>query len=970
MVTTGKKPRLDTQPAPASSADALKPIQLQRRRVWRACESCRRKKIKCDGREPTCSQCSASKTNCVWVQTRDRAALSRHYVQELEQRLVQMESILTQVAPVVELIGQSPNGIMLPNGTQVSGQAARQTTPPGMSSAMSLDTSTNQPPAGLKPESEDTQRNACGIKKAVPRETAENDDDVVDNFGRLTLDEHGHLRWIGGSSAMALVQSFRQLSANRPSPPDTPESDVTDETRPTVNMLYFPPGLGFGKVHALPGAHEVEWPERDLADKLIDAYFERFHFLLPVLDKISFLEDYNRLMDENASHDEAGFMSVVFAVFACAARFVEDPRLTEGVSAEEGGVGMIYYERAMILYYIGNTQGNTQLAQVQAFVLLASFLCSVNCLPQAWLLVGQAVRTAQDLGLHRSPRQLRLKLVKKELRRKVWWSVYVLDRMLAVALGRPLGIEDVDCDVELPLAIDDDDLRSYFDHEDSMKDSGPSLMSGFIALVNLTKKAGLILRSVYGLHNCRDNMTEEELAAVQLQIDVFDAELNHWCSELPAAFKSNPSDPKEVTMGAVLCSTYYAILITLHRKVMPTRTTQGNASSTSFAKAVAAARSCIMLAPSIKDAIPCSHHLSIFIQYLFSSAVIILLCVINSNPDEAAAQTVMGEVDNCIQALGTQEGRWPGASRCKMILEELVKVTEQARANAVKKKQEMKVEPATPALSERPAFRKIAKKPTSRPSSRVRASERLENSPGSSYAPSDHSFPSPISAGGRNLKRSHDEAANTDATSIASSSPMQLPPHGSFNYPAHYPAPPGTIDPSLFGASDPSQSAGVTVHDFAPQYSSHGQTIPMYAGPSATQPNWNLQAIDPRDNQPQQQQSFGYSGQGFGNANGNSMGSGSMDPSLLFPVQSGTSGPPSAVDRSTPPGSTPPGMFDLSGIDFAGLDFLQNFTPGGYTNEPTDMDTFWQNFGSEPLQQQPFGALADNGGGVNFESHG
>lgn len=122
-------------------------------------------------------------------------------------------------------------------------------------------------------------------------------------------------------------------------------------------------------------------------------------------------------MDEDGNHDDAGFVSVVFAVFACAARFVDDPRLTDGVTAEEGGVGMIYYERcvvwpqrlrssvdmlqsAMILYYIGNTQGNTQLAQVQAFVLLASFLCSVNCLPQAWLMVGQAVRTAQDLGLH------------------------------------------------------------------------------------------------------------------------------------------------------------------------------------------------------------------------------------------------------------------------------------------------------------------------------------------------------------------------------------------------------------------------------------------------------------------------------------------------------------------------------------------------------------------------------------------
>lgn len=77
----------------------------------------------------------------------------------------------------------------------------------------------------------------------------------------------------------------------------------------------------------------------------IEAYFERFHFLLPVLDKISFLEDYRKLMEEDGNHDDAGFVSVVFAVFACAARFVDDPRLTEGVTAEEGGVGMIYYER-------------------------------------------------------------------------------------------------------------------------------------------------------------------------------------------------------------------------------------------------------------------------------------------------------------------------------------------------------------------------------------------------------------------------------------------------------------------------------------------------------------------------------------------------------------------------------------------------------------------------------------------------
>jgi pyridoxine 5'-phosphate synthase PdxJ len=55
-------------------------------------------------------------------------------------------------------------------------------------------------------------------------------------------------------------------------------------------------------------------------------------------------------------------------------------------------------ERALILQYISHA--SVQAAHVQCFTLLSSYLCSVNCLPQAWVLIGQAVRSAQDLGLH------------------------------------------------------------------------------------------------------------------------------------------------------------------------------------------------------------------------------------------------------------------------------------------------------------------------------------------------------------------------------------------------------------------------------------------------------------------------------------------------------------------------------------------------------------------------------------------
>lgn len=199
------------------------------------------------------------------------------------------------------------------------------------------------------------------------------------------------------------------------------------------------------------------------------------------------------------------------------------------------------------------------------------------------------------------------------------------------------------------------------------------------------------------------------------------------------------------------------------------------------------------------------------------------------------------------------------------------------------------------------------------------------------------------------MKRSHDEA-ETDATSVASTSPMQLPP---FGYGTPYPAPPGTVDPSLFGQHEPTLS-GVTTRDFAPAFPPNGMSN-MYN----SHPNWNLQAIDPRDSQ-----QFIYNG------SPQAMGNGNPGDTPLFPFQ--TQQQPGVFDRSTPPGSTPPSMFDMSGIDFAGLDFLQNFTPGGYvggSNEANDMEQFWQNFASEPLQQ-PFGALAENGNGAPYEANG
>jgi hypothetical protein len=248
--------------------------------------------------------------------------------------------------------------------------------------------------------------------------------------------------------------------------------------------------------------------------------------------------------------------------------------------------------------------------------------------------------------------------------------------MLALALGRPLGVEDSDCDVELPVEVDDDHLSNYFSLGAQASQQYLSLMTGTNALTGLYKIAGRVLREVYSLELCRDQLEPEKRVELQRTVESLDRELTKWCDDLPVEFKSDPINEKQVSMGAALCSHYYSVLTTLHRNFLPVKKDQSVAPK-STAKAVSSARSCIRLAPSIKNVIPPSHHLAFFIQHLFSSAVIILLYAMHS-PDPRAAAAAMEEGRSCLGALESWEGYWPGARKCRELLTDLTNTADEA----------------------------------------------------------------------------------------------------------------------------------------------------------------------------------------------------------------------------------------------------------------------------------------------------
>lgn len=194
-----------------------------------------------------------------------------------------METLFNQVTPILEQVGQS----------EKTGGSSSLSQPP--SSISSSSTAIIQK---VLPQMQEMQ----GFAPPTPPESKrtvkfeeEPTEMVSEAFEQLALDEHGHFRWIGNSSTMSLIQSFRALTAS-PLHRVSPMDDIDPRSPlPTANKLYFPASVFFGQIHALPGVEQVEYPARDLADALVSALVMFFLPLSPMTLMLLNLIMKNRL---------------------------------------------------------------------------------------------------------------------------------------------------------------------------------------------------------------------------------------------------------------------------------------------------------------------------------------------------------------------------------------------------------------------------------------------------------------------------------------------------------------------------------------------------------------------------------------------------------------------------------------------------------------------------------------------------
>ncbi|KAH8434472.1 fungal specific transcription factor domain-containing protein [Aspergillus melleus] len=130
------------------------------------------------------------------------------------------------------------------------------------------------------------------------------------------------------------------------------------------------------------------------------------------------------------------------------------------------------------------------LSYVQAITLMANYLQKRNKPNAGFILIGIGFSMALAIGLHREFAMPSTSPFTMEIRRRVWWTLFVFVSGAQLTLGRP-AVSLVGVNIRLPANLDDHDLA--VDMEE-LSDSRPeaTITSCLIAQVKLAKIANAI----------------------------------------------------------------------------------------------------------------------------------------------------------------------------------------------------------------------------------------------------------------------------------------------------------------------------------------------------------------------------------------------------------------------------------------------------------------------------------------------
>ncbi|OBT91771.1 hypothetical protein VE01_09322 [Pseudogymnoascus verrucosus] len=200
--------------------------------------------------------------------------------------------------------------------------------------------------------------------------------------------------------------------------------------------------------------------------ELLKAYADFVYNQMPVLDleelllMVKYMDDkldeqrIDSFAFENSGKKQISFL-LFQAVLYAGLGYLSTKALTEAGFQSRSSAQKIFFNRVSLLYSFNTC--DDRLSVIQSLLLMT--LCSSTTEARHWL--SLATSFSKSLGLNCDVSSSSLPLRKKHLRRRIWWTAFLRDRILALGLSgdscRSFIINIDDCRIDL-LSLEDFDL--------------------------------------------------------------------------------------------------------------------------------------------------------------------------------------------------------------------------------------------------------------------------------------------------------------------------------------------------------------------------------------------------------------------------------------------------------------------------------------------------------------------------------
>lgn len=260
-----------------------------------------------------------------------------------------------------------------------------------------------------------------------------------------------------------------------------------------------------------------EPPSDELGSRLVTMYLEQIHQRYPLLQPA---ELWKLQKDRSpVAADRVGDLPMaqrygifkLYMVYAIGATLLQLTNKSAEVSPER------FYMTA--LQHMAAAKEPRTMQNIEAMTLLVIYHLRSASGMGLWYMIGLAIRTCIDLGMHRKPYEKGLSPATIQARRRLFWTVYSLERVIAISLGRPLSIAEREINVDLP---NNQPATSPGSH--SQSPGSPARSNDSIGLANLLFQLRRIESRIH--HSiCR---TDKPLRALQPKLDKLYQELEAW----------------------------------------------------------------------------------------------------------------------------------------------------------------------------------------------------------------------------------------------------------------------------------------------------------------------------------------------------------------------------------------------------------------------------------------------------------